>query len=573
MELRPEHSRTGVAHPASHAAVFPATPGDVVDDAVTTLRAHAERWLACDLEDRLALLERTRRSTWEAAPAWVAAMRRAKRTPEVGAASAEEWFLGIVPVLRQLRLLERSLRQTVATGRPQPPRIALRAGGNVVVDLLPADRFDRVILRDHRAQARIRVGVGLDEVEQRIGRAGPVGQRRRGEVGVVLGAGNVSSVPALDVLHQLFVADRVVLLKPSPVVPEFGVHLGEAFAPLIEAGVLRIVHGDDDLGRALATRDDIDAIHVTGTRRTLAEVRDIAAPAVTVTGEADGVTPVIVVPGPWTNREVETHARVIAGTVTSNAGFTCVAPRVLVQHRTWARRGRLGDAIAASLARAQPRYPFLPGAVKRFADAVAERGRVQQFGDAGEDLLGHALIRDLDPDVGDTSMFGEDPFCGVVGEVGLDAPRSVPEFVAAAVEFCNERLAGRVAATILVHPRSLLDAAVALAVDTAIDDLAYGSVTVNTMPALAYGLGCAPWGSAPEPGVEPGAGRDAFVHNTYMLPDVAKTVVRGPFRPHVTPPWSHEHRTADRLGPRMARLIATGDPRWLPGVVTAAARG
>jgi len=46
------------------------------------------------------------------------------------------------------------------------------------------------------------------------------------------------------------------------------------------------------------------------------------------------------------------------------------------------------------------------------------------------------------------------------------------------------------------------------------------------------------------------------VHNTYLLEDVVKTVVRGPFHPAVRPPWFHTHRTLNRLLPRTVPLLA-----------------
>jgi len=68
-------------------------------------------------------------------------------------------------------------------------------------------------------------------------------------------------------------------------------------------------------------------------------------------------------------------------------------------------------------------------------------------------------------------------------ETALEA-ENVVEFIGKAVKFANEKLWGTLVASIVVHPASMKDPAVAAAVDQAIADLRYGSIVVN------YG---APW--------------------------------------------------------------------------------
>src|SRR5207302_9709720 len=89
-----------------------------------------------------------------------------------------------------------------------------------------------------------------------------------GRVCLVLGGGNVSSIPAMDVLYKLFVEDEVVLLKMNPVNEVLGPVLGEALKPLASGGWLAIVYGGADVGAHAAEHPKIDALHVTGSDRT-----------------------------------------------------------------------------------------------------------------------------------------------------------------------------------------------------------------------------------------------------------------------------------------------------------------
>src|SRR5262249_55149745 len=93
-------------------------------------------------------------------------------------------------------------------------------------------------------------------------------QRGPGKVALVLGAGNVSSIPPMDLLYKLFVENEVVVLKMNPVNAHVGPKLERAFKPLIEDGFLAIVYGGAPVGAHLAEHPQIDTLHVTGSDRT-----------------------------------------------------------------------------------------------------------------------------------------------------------------------------------------------------------------------------------------------------------------------------------------------------------------
>ena len=80
---------------------------------------------------------------------------------------------------------------------------------------------------------------------------------------------------------------------------------------------------------------------------------------------------------------------------------------------------------------------------------------------------------------------------------------------------------------------------------------------VNHWSAAPFAMISPPWGAAPGATPSDIQSGDGFVHNTYLIEDIAKTVVRGPFRPVLRPPWFHTHRTLNRLLPRAVPLIAS----------------
>ena len=575
--------------PTAHAVTVGSPERDAtaaeVDAAVAALRASAPGWCTTTIPERLALLDRLRVTTHAAAAGWAASAAEAKGIAPDSQLSGEDWGTGPYFVLRNLQLLHATLTDIAATGRPQPP--AMRTEGvRVVVDVVPGDRLDRLVHAGLRAEAWLTTGVTLDQARERMGRSYRSDHDREPGVAVVLGAGNVSSIGPMDALYQLFALDRVVALKMNPVNAHLGPELAVAFAPLIEADLLRIVHGGAEVGRLLTEHPDIAAIHITGSDRThdaivfgtgdeaerrRAEGRPrIEAP---ITSELGDVSPVIVVPGPWTDADLAFQGDHIASMLVNNAGFNCIAGDVIIQHRAWSRRRDLLDAVRDSLRRATPRRFYYPGAEERYEAFVTAHRQAEQLSGAVEGGLPFTLIPDVDPSDADDMVFTTESFCGVISETALDAPRSVPAFIEEAVQLANEQLWGNLAATLLVHPRSLADPEVAAAVERAVEQLRYGSVGVNLWGGLNFMFVSTPWG--PYPGneltdIQSGRGT---AHNTYLLEDVEKTVITGPWRPPLTPPWLHNHTRMDRLAPLLADLTVDLGPRTLATMGWHALRG
>jgi hypothetical protein len=570
------------------AAVHPLqpTPRDVLDEAIAGLRERAPAWIALPIAAKRALLQELLASTLEAAPGWVQAALEPKGVEPTSGSAGEDWGSGVAMVARNLSLLDRTLADIETTGRPQPPGGArVGADGRTVVGVYPTSASDRLLFSGFEAEVRLLPGVTPAEAEDRMGRIYRPGGAPDPAVALVLGAGNVSSIGPMDALYELFAKGRVVLLKMNPVNEHLGPHLAAALQPLIRDGFLRIVYGGRDVGHYLTDHEGIDAIHMTGSDKTYEAIvfgtgeegaarkargeRRIDTP---VTAELGNVTPVIVVPGPWTQRDLDHHGDNLASMLTNNAGFNCVSARVIVQHRAWSKRGALREAVRASLRRAEDRVPYYPGAEDRWRTFTEAYTTAEWFGAHDDGHVPFTLIPQLEATGEEELAFATEAFCGVMAEVELDAPRSVPDYLDAAVDFCNEQVWGTLAATIIVHPRSLADPEIAAAVERAIDRLAYGSIVVNHFAGIVYAFVAPPWG--PHPGSVPTDIRSGtgVVHNTFLLEDVEKTVVRGPFRTPTQPPWFHTHRRAPSLLPNLARYYATGDRKLLPSILWDAVR-
>jgi acyl-CoA reductase-like NAD-dependent aldehyde dehydrogenase len=430
-----------------------------------------------------------------------------------------------------------------------------------------------------------------------------------GGVALVLGAGNVSSIGPMDALYKLFVENRVVLYKAHPVNAYLGPLLLEGFRALAEGGFFRLVHGGAEEGAYLCSHPGVDEIHITGSDKTYEAIvfgpgeegrrrRERNAPllAKPISAELGNVSPVIVVPAPpvaggggggmgsYRDADLAYHAENLVTMVTNNAGFNCNATRVVIQHAASPDRERLLDALRGRLARVPARRAYYPGAADRYHAFVAAHPEAERFGEAagklgeaGEpsaagDRLPWTLIPHLDPGARGDICYTTEAFCGLFAETAI-AAGGIPEYLERAVAFANDSLWGTLNATLIVPPAALADPEVAAAVERAIADLRYGTVSVNHWAAIGYGLVVTPWGAYPGHTAQDIQSGTGVVHNTLMFSCVQKSVVRAPFHARPKPAWFANHRTASRLTPRLVRFEADPSPAKLPGIFSLALRG
>jgi len=560
------------------------TSRPALDAAVTNLRTRRSAWVATAPSARIRLLDELMRDVAAVADRWVAACVEAEGLDPAEPSSAEEAIVGPYFVLRYLRLLRASLRGIERAGTPRiPGPVTTRPDGRVVARVFPADRWDRLMYLGVSGDVRMAPGVSAAQLPS----TQAVAYRRpdAGAVCLVLGGGNVSSIGPLDALGKLFVENRVVILKTHPVNAYLGPLLEAGLAALIREGFLRIVHGGAVEGGYLCHQPDVEELHITGSDRTYEAIvygagpegherklRDEPLLHKPFSAELGNITPVIVVPGPWSAADLAYQADNVATMVSNNAGFNCTTSRVIVTPAGWSGRERFLDAVGARLAATSTRHPYYPGAFARFEAFTAAHPEARLFGSRDGDRLPWALIRGLDPAARDEICYTTEAFCGISGETTIEAD-NVAEYLDRAVEFANERLWGTLNATLIVHPASLRDPGTAAAIERAIANLRYGTVALNHWSALGFGLGVTPWGAFPgHPRHDIGSGT-GFVHDALMFSRAEKTVLRAPFRAWPKPVWFGSHRTAHRLAARLVRFEADPGLRHLPGIFALALRG
>jgi len=541
---------------------------------LTRVATSKRHWLGKGIPERIAYLESCMAATEEVASAWVHDMCLLKGIHPDEPLAGEEWIAGPLFVMRNARMLIETLR---AGGQRKPPAQHVRANGQMVMRVLPEDLHDTLEFRNTTAD--VWIAQGKPPSQGRIYREPADGP---GTLALVLGAGNLSSIPAMDVLHKLFVDDSVVVLKMSPINAAVGPHFEKVFARLIADGFLAIVYGDGEVGAQLAQDPLVDTLHVTGSaatydaivwgpdaqdrsKRKAAEWLRNARP---FTAELGAVTPVLVVPGAWSEEELQFQARHVTAMVTHNASFNCNAAKVLVTSRQWAQRDAFLACLRAEFRHARPRKAYYPGAQTRYARFMQRYPQAEVLGQSGEGVIPWTLIPNVSERAEELAL-REEAFCGLLAEVPIDA-KTPQDFLERAVAFANEKCAGTLSCSVLIDTHT--EKACAVELDAAIAALRYGDIGINVWPGAIFALCSTTWGAFPGHTPEAIGSGVGVVHNTFLFDYPEKSVVHCPFMPNMTPGYFPDHRALDRLGKAMLEMEAHLGPRAFMHLIMAAMR-
>ena len=554
-----------------------------LDTAVAELRASAGRWAATSARSRAALVSRALRDTRAAARAWNDAACRAKGLDPQGAEAGEELLAGVGMFVRLLSEYHRSLVDIARTGRPRlRGPVRHRAGGRLSVRVLPASVLDRVLYTGDVAEVWLEPGI--DEVTLRQTQAEAYRQpEEHAGVALVLGAGNVAALAPKDILHQLVVEGRVVIMKANPVNDYLVEYWERSLAGFIEAGFVRLVKGARATGEYLVHHPEIDHVHLTGSEATFNTVvfgggaqgeerrRSGDSPLrVSLSAELGNVSPVVIVPGRWSRRQIEFQAAHVATMLVNNAGFNCLTPRVLVTSRSWPQREEFLAALERVLGSIPARRAYYPGAFERRGVFLDAHPGARQIGEGPAGTMPWTVIRDVDASRDDV-CFREEAFCALTSETALESV-SARDFLERAVIFCNERLRGSLSMTILVDPRTRRRPEVSAALEGALADLRYGTIGVNLWHAMGIMTGSTPWGAYPGHPISDVQSGLGTVGNALMFARPQKSVVRGPFVAWPTPAWFATHRHGTVALRRFVEVQCTGAWWRLPGLLWAALR-
>jgi hypothetical protein len=564
-----------------------------LDAAIGELQIGSRTWAALSLAQRVTLLHGVRTSTAAVAEDWATTAASSKGLDSRHPLRGEEWLSGPYSVLGALdAYIETLSRLSSGTNPLDGIRLDRAPGGRTRVHEFPLTGIDRFLLSGFTGEVWLEPGVTPNAARAAAGLA----QRTPGDsggVGLVLGAGNVTSIPVLDVLYELLAHNRTALLKVNPTQDSLVPVYKRAFAPLIALGLLRIVRGGAAVGAYLTAHPDLAHVHITGsaatfdaivwgtgsagTRRRRENRPQLKKP---ITAELGGVSPIIVVPGDWTDADLTYQAEHIATMRLQNSGHNCIAGQVVILSSDWAQADAFRAALRRAYANAPERPTWYPGSSSRMDRAAHD------YPDAL--VLGDRMLVEIEADDDATALQNTEYFAPVLGVVSL--PGHGQEFLDGAVSYANERLQGTLGANLLIDPGT--ERSLGNGFERAIAALRYGSIAINGWAAFAFITPTLTWGAFPGNTIDEVGSGISVVHNALLLDRVERSVLRAPFRPFPRwvggavrpsgrgsrptilpkPPWFVSARTGAAVSEGLTRFRANGGAVGLIATLAAALR-
>ncbi|MFJ2370781.1 aldehyde dehydrogenase family protein [Microbacterium sp. NPDC087665] len=555
-----------------------------LDTAIAALQTGTQAWTALTLAQRVTLLRQVRTSVATTAEDWATTAAASKGLDREHPLRGEEWLSGPYSVLGALDAYIETLSRLARGANPLDGITIDRApGGRTRVHAFPLTGIDKFLLSGFTGEVWLEPGITPRAARASAG----LGQRtptESGGVGLVLGAGNVTSIPVLDVLYELLASNRTALLKVNPTQDSLVPIYKRAFAPLIEPGFLRIVRGGPAVGAYLTAHPDLAHVHVTGSAATFDAIvwgpktstgNRRKKPQLTkpITAELGGVSPIIIVPGAWTDADLRHQAEHVATMRLQNSGHNCIAGQVVILSSDWDQADAFRAALRRAYANAPERSAWYPGSASRMQHAADD------YPDAL--VLGDRVLVEIEGDDDATALENTEYFAPVLGVVTV--PGTGQEFLDAAVAYANDKLQGTLGANLLIDPAT--EKQLGAGFERAIAALRYGSIAINSWTAFAFITPTLTWGAFPGSTIDDVGSGIGVVHNALLLDGVERSVLRGPFRPFPrwiagflslskggggrmtilpTPPWFVSSRTGAEVSEGLTRYRATGK---LPGLV------
>lgn len=561
----------------------------ILDKGLAALQANKKRWATLPMVEKIDYLDQTIKRSVEFAEEWALLGIDAKGLTPQSPLSNEEWIGGPYAFLNWMQYMKKTLNKLIS-GKSAIGKLKIteRANGQTVARVYPNNFLEKLILSNYYIDVWMKEGVTPKNLEDSVALFYKQ-HNPKGRVSLVLGAGNVSSIVPLDIFYKLYAEGEVVMIKMNPINDYLGPIFEKIFAPFIENGFIKFAYGGGDVGAYLTHHDDVETIHITGSGQTHDVIvfgggeegqrrKSKNRPVLNkpITSELGGISPTIVVPGPWSNADFKFQAENIATQKLQNAGHNCIATQVLIMPEEWIGTEKLLDEVEKTITNAESRPAYYPGAEDR-QNAAKQHPKAKVL-DSGVD---RTIIYDVDNHL-DEPCFTDEYFSPVLTTVSIPG-KDPAAFLLEAVKFANEKLDGTLGANIIIHPKTIKAHKAAL--DLAIADLRYGGIGVNTWCALAFLGAGATWGAYPGHTLDNIQSGNSVVHNAFLFDKPQKTVATGPFRNfprsilsgdlHMAPRplWFVTNKTAHKTAERLTYFTGSGNLLCLPGIFASALRG
>ncbi len=139
-----------------------------LDPLLERLKEGSRTFARLGIDERIALVEQMRQGYRAIAEESVVAACRAKGIDPESPVAGEEWLGGPMVTLRNLRLLEASLREVKKYGAPRidPSWLRTLPDGRLCIKVFPTTKLDAVLLAKHVGEVYMQPGVTAENLRE-----------------------------------------------------------------------------------------------------------------------------------------------------------------------------------------------------------------------------------------------------------------------------------------------------------------------------------------------------------------------------------------------------------------------
>jgi hypothetical protein len=429
--------------------------------------------------------------------------------------------------------------------------------------VFPTKNIEKLLFPFLEGEIRFGKNLNFDQINEYRGFANRF-ENNKPKITLVLGAGNVSSIPVLDALFHMIAHKSVIYIKLNPVNDYLLPIFLQIFEPFISRGFMVVTEGDMEASKYLTEHDGFHQIHLTGSNYTYENIvygrtltdkeRSLKTlPKINkkpITTELGNVTPIIIHPGNWTRSEIRHQAKKIVTAKLNNSGFNCIAAQVIVLPKNWKHSEKLKNEIKLYLKKVGDTTSYYPGASENLEDLIKSEN-YEQINNLSCSTPFLVSELDLEKEYGNKEVWSTALFFHELPYTSYE------NFCSKAIDYVNNDLWGNLGVSVLI--KNYKKKTNQEIMNTYVEELNYGTVAINEWSALGFVIPTLPWGGFPgnkDNDIQSGQG---YVHNAMLFESPQKGIIYSKFKlaPFIDPPWFVTNKRAHRIFKNLTYYQAT----------------
>ena len=409
------------------------------------------------------------------------------------------------------------------------------------INVFPNKNIEKLLFPFVTADVHFNKNMSIEDILNARGFGNRLGFKKG--ITLILGAGNVSSIPLLDTIYDMVVNRHCILLKLNPVNEYLKPVFEKVFENFISRGFMIVTTGDTEISSYMTNHLGITNMHLTGSDKTYEKIvygtvlpeKDKGKKTLPkinkkpFTTELGNVTPFIIHPGNWSSGEIKYQARKIVTAKLNNNGFNCIAAQVIVVPKGWKHSEKLVEAIKKQLSNEKDRLAYYPDSLNNLNNLLSEKN-VQQVND--ESCATPHLTKDLELN---DHYENNEVWSSALFFKYIDYENE-QDYASKSIDYVNNEVWGNLGVAVLIKKHNSRKNKELL--NSYVQNLNYGTVAINEWPALGFIIPTMPWGGYPgnkDSDIQSGQG---YVHNALLFESPLKGVLYSKFKlPLIDPVW------------------------------------